>query len=177
MFDDGHNDVTVTEPTVESAAAAPPGRSRLAIVVLVVAGVLLVGSVVLAGLGFQARSQASDEREGAATALEHREALVAERRDVASDSAEVVRLTDDTPDKYLALSDAMDQLADAQNHFVDVVNHAAELYNQGDEAGAVAVFTTDAAQALDDLVSKQAAAVQALHDAQDAITQLQEAVR
>src|SRR5690349_19082240 len=158
-----------TSPTVEPAAAAPPGRSRLAVVMLVAAGLLLVGGAVFAVLAFQAQSTASNERDVAAAAVHRRTQLAADRRVVTREAKRV--------EKFTALGHAMDDLATAQDHFVEVVNHGADLYNQGDDAGATAVYRTDAVQALDNLEAKHAAAVQALHDAVDSITQLEEAVR
>ena len=97
----------------ESAAVTPPGRSRLAVAMLVVSGLLLIGAVVFGVLGLSAQSEASDERDQAAAAVAHRHDLADQKKSVEAESdallEQLVALPDrlqDTPTRLSRSSSA-----------------------------------------------------------------------
>ena len=65
-------------------------------------------------------------------------------------------------------------LIDAHNHYIDIANHAADLYNGGDSAGAIGLFQSDGAAAINDVNTKRTATQQAVQAAEDALHHLQE---
>ena len=152
-------------------------RSRVGIAMLVAAGLLLAGAGVVGVTGFQAKSEASDERSATATATHRRRVLATREQAAAREADDVTRRTEALPEKFTSLGGSVGDLADAQNHFVDVANHAADLYNQGDAAGAAAAYRTDGVSAVDAMAKQHDAAMQSLHDAQDALAHLQEVAR
>ena len=163
-----------TSPTDGSAAAAPPGRSRLAVAMLVVAGLLLIAAVVFGVLGFQAQSKASDERDQAAVAARHRHALAVSERGYDDDRDQLEEDVFALPKEYEAVGTSLGDMVDAHNHYIDVATNAAELYNSGDTGGAVAVLQGDGTTAIDDLNAKRTATQQAVQHAEDALRELQE---
>jgi hypothetical protein len=78
------------------------------------------------------------------------------------------------PDKLDAIGTEMEEAATAQNHFIEVANRAAELHNEGNEAGATALFQTDAAGALADVERESAEAQRAVEAARSALQALEE---
>jgi len=175
-IDDGHNDVTVTEPTVESAAAAPPGRSRLAVAMLVVAGLLVIGAGVFGVLGYQAKSDAADARDRTAAAVAHRRSLARQQDQIETEHRDLEAQLRALPDKYDAVGTNVDGLVDAHNHYIDIANRSVALYNQGDTAGAIGLLRGDGATALADLMAKKTTAQQTVQAAEDALHQIQEAL-
>jgi hypothetical protein len=166
------------DPTVETGTETEPRRrGRTGIVMVVIAGLLLVGAAVFAVTGFQASSEASDQRDAAATATHERREVTRRAHAVAHQYTKVKQVVEALPERVTTLERTIGELADAQNHFVDVTNHGVELYNQEDLAGALNVYRGDAVTALGDMTTKQDAATRALQDAQAALQQLQEVAR
>ena len=163
-----------TDPTDGPAAASPPGRSRLAVAMFAVAGLLVIAAVVFGVLGMQAQSEASDQRDQAAAATKHRhdladqqQALDAQRKDLEDKVAAL-------PGRYDNVGSAFAALGDAHNHYVDLLTQSVDLYNAGDTPGSVGVLTNDGASAIADLKTKKAATQQAVQDAEDALHRIEE---
>jgi hypothetical protein len=164
--------------TVETVTETEPRRrGRAGIVTVVIAGLLLVGAATFAVIGFQASSEASDQRDAAATATHERHELTGRAHAVEHQYTHVKQVVEAMPGRFTTLGRTVGDLADAQNHFVDVTNHGADLYNQNDVAGALSVYRGDAVAALDDMTAKHDAATRALKDAQAALQQLQEVAK
>jgi hypothetical protein len=161
-------------PADEPVAVVPPGRSRLAVVMVIGAGLLLVAAVVFGVLGFRAQSEASAQRDQAKTAVAHRRVLSASAHRVDNDRAELESQMDALPGKYDAIGSAENDLVDSRDKYIDIANQAVELFNNGDVAGSVAVLQGNGAAALDDLNAKKTAAQQAVQNAEDALHQVEE---
>jgi hypothetical protein len=156
------------------AAVTPPGRSRLAVAVLVAAAFVFVGAAVFGVLGFQAKSDASDQRDRAAAATVARRTSLAREHRLDTDRQ---RLEDDMtalPAKYDAIDTSIGQLVDAHNAYIDVEDKSTNLYNSGDTAGAVSTLQSEGPSLIAALDAKQTASQQAVQAAEDALHQVQE---
>jgi len=163
-----------TSPTDGSAAAAPPGRSRLAVAMFAVAALLLIAAVVFTVLGMQAQSDASDQRDRAALATKHRHDLADQQQALDAERSDLEDKVTALPDRYDAVGNAFAGLGDAHDHYVDLLTQSVDLYNAGDTPGSVAVLTNDGAGAIEDLKAKKAATQQAVQDAEDALHRIEE---
>ncbi len=161
-------------PADGPAAVEPPGRSRLAVVMLVVAGLLLIAAVVFGVLGFQAQSEASDQRDQAAAAIHHRRELADQQQTIEDERDALKDRVLSLPDKYYGIDDQFAALIDVHNHYVDVLNDAIDRHNSGDISGATAVLSGDGASAIADMTAKKTATQQAVQAAQDALHEVQE---
>jgi len=156
------------------AAVAPPGRSRLAVAMFVLAGVLLIGAVVFGGLGLQAQSDASDQRDQAVAAGKARRASAHEQQSLDADRAHLEGQVRALPDKYGAIGTAYTNLGQSYTRYLDLMSRSVDLYNAGDTPGSVAVLTGDGTTALSELTTKQTEAQQAVQAAEDTLHQIQE---
>ncbi|HEY3672006.1 MAG TPA: hypothetical protein VGN51_13800 [Acidimicrobiia bacterium] len=159
---------------VESAAVGPPGRSRLAVAILVVAGLLLLGAIPLVVAAMGQRSEASDAHDAAATAHAARPPLQQRQEQLERERADLQAHVDALPDLIGKVGTAGGELADAQASFTDMANHAADVHNAGDEAGATGIFRADGQGALDTLVQKNDAAKQSIQTVRDAVQTLKD---
>lgn len=140
-------------PTDEQAAESPPGRSRLAVAIWVVAALLVVGAVVFGALGLQAQSEASDRRDEAAVAT-HRRVRLADQQDQLDGERSDLRdqmLT--LPDKYFEIEDQYVALFDVHDHYIAVLGDAIDRHNSGDIDGATGVLSGDGATTIADLTA------------------------
>ena len=158
----------------ESAAVAPPGRSRLAVAMLVVSGLLLAGAVLFGVLGMQAQSEATDERDAAAVAISHRNDAAEQEQSIDAERTQLEDKLVALPDKYDAVATAENELVDAHNRYIDIANRSVDLYNNGDTGGSVAVLQNEGAGALGELNTKKDAEATVLQAAEDALHEIQE---
>ena len=158
----------------QPAAVSPPGRSRLAVAMLVVSGLLLIGAVVFGVLGFSAQSEASDQRDKAAVAVTRRHDSAGEQQSVEAESDALLEQLLALPDKYDAIGAAERDVVDAHNRYTDISNRSVELYNNGDTAGSVTVLQNEGVGALSDLDAKKTAAEAAVKTAEDALREIKE---
>ncbi len=168
-------DTTDAIPT-SSSPPPPRSRSRLGIAMLVVAGLLLVGAVVFAVVGFQAQSKASDERDRTTAAVARRHTLSRQEQSFDADRRELEQQLVALPDKYDAIGTSFDSLAASHNAYIDILSRSVDLYNDGDTPGSVAVLQGEGATALSDLMTKKTEAQQAVQTAEEALHQIQEAL-
>ncbi len=165
---------STTSSAVEPVAVAPPGRSRLAVAMVVIAGLLLIGAVVFGVLGMQAQSQASDQRDRAVAASKARHASAHQQQSLEADRDDLEQQVRALPDKYGAIGTAYTNLGDSYSRYLDLMNRSVDLYNVGDTPGSVAVLTGDGTTALSELTTKQTEAQQAVQAAEDTLHQIQE---
>jgi hypothetical protein len=154
-----------TRPTDEPAAVVPPGRSRLAVAMFAVSGVLLIGAVVFGVLGVSAQSEASDERDRAAAAIARRHDLVEEEGSLDTERRDLEDEMIALPDKYDAVGASFAGLAMSHDHFIDVLNQAIDRYNAGDFGGGAAGIQGEASTAVTEVITKKPEAQQAVQAA------------
>jgi uncharacterized protein HemX len=161
-------------PTDEPAAVTPPGRSRLAVAMVVAAALLLMGAVVFGVLGLQAQSEASDQRDQAVAAMHRRHELADQQDQLDGERSDLQDQMLTLPDKYFEIQDQYTALFDAHDHYVDVLGDAIDRHNSGDIDGATAVLSGDGAATIADLSAKKTATQQAVQTAQDALHKIEE---
>jgi hypothetical protein len=133
---------------------------------------MVVAALALVVVGVQARSAASHDRAGTKTARAALPAVGARDRAAHDAVNELTAASQAMEDKLLGASQAFGKAAAAEQAVVDAVNRGVRLRNQGDQAGATALFRTDAAAALTDFEQKSAIANEAVRAAQAAYDRL-----
>lgn len=164
------------DTVIEAPKPEATRRSRAGVVMVAVAGVLVVGAVFVAAVGFGARSTASDDRDHAATAITLRRASAKRQHAVDDTRAKIRVLTGDLPNRARTLGSALDDMMKARNRFIDVANRAAGLYNGGDPAGATALHGSEGATELQTMADTNARLQLTMTSARKALQDLQEAM-
>jgi hypothetical protein len=141
---------------------------------LVVGGLLIVAAIPVAIVGFNARSEASDERAKAIAARHARPPLEARRHSLDQQRVDLQLSVLAMPNKVQVLGTAAGDLAAAQRQFTEVANHTA-ADNTGDIAGAANVFRNRRCERARRADAEGPAAQQALQDAHAALQKLQDA--
>ena len=171
---DDTNGGVEASPTDEQAADSPPGRSRLAVAMVVVAALLLIGAVVFGVLGLQAQSEASDRRDEAAVATHRRLHLADQQDQLEGERSDLRDQMLSLPDKYFEIDNQYVALFDVHDHYMAVLGDAIDRHNSGDIDGATGVLSGDGAATIADLTAKRTSTQQAVQTAQDALHKIQE---
>jgi hypothetical protein len=164
----------VDTSSTDEPAVAPPGRSRLAVAMFVTAGLLLAAAIAFGVMGFQAQSKASDERDQADAAAQHRHASAAQEQAFRDDRQQLEDDLRALPDKYTAIESTYSELYDAHDRYIEISNRSVVIYNSGDTAGTVALLQGEGTAALNEMNAKRDAAKQAVQAAEDAVAKIEE---